>query len=100
MVISMKDFGASLGTRVAGRSAYDDIMTKSGQLTEPVVFDFSGVTTITNSFADEVFGRMVSEIGMVEMRARTSFRGVDPFWARIIRSAMDRRESSRETVTA
>lgn len=100
MVISMRDFGASLGTRVAGRNAYDVIMARSSLLREPVVFDFSGVTTITNSFADEVFGRMVSEIGMDEMRTRTSFRGVDPFWARVIRSAMDRRESDREAITA
>ena len=95
MVIEMKEFGRSLVTRASGRKAYEKIAPMVMSATERVVFDFDGVDTITNSFADEVFGRMVFEVGMDELRARTTFRGIQPFFARVVRSAMDLRESQR-----
>lgn len=95
MVIEMKEFGRSLVTRASGRSAYQKIAPVVMSATERVVFDFAGVDTITNSFADEVFGRMVFETGMDELRARTTFRGIAPFSARVVRHAMDLRESQR-----
>lgn len=95
MVIKMKEFGRSLVTRASGRSVYEEISPVVMSATERVVFDFDGVDTITNSFADEVFGRMVFDMGMDELRARTTFRGVAPFSARVMRHAMDLRESQR-----
>lgn len=95
MVIKMKKFGRSLVTRASGRLAYEEVSPAVMSATDRVVFDFEGVDTITNSFADEVFGRMVFEMGMDELRARTTFRGIQPFFARVVRSAMDLRESQR-----
>lgn len=100
MIVKMSDFGASLCTRVAGRKAYDEIMASTGSLSSPTVFDFSGVETITNSFSDEVFGRMVLGIGMDAMRSVTSFRNVDRFMAMVIRRSMDAREAQREVIPA
>ena len=97
MVIEMKEFGRSLVTRASGRMAYGKIFPMVKSATDLVVFDFSGVETVTNSFADEVFGHMVFDMGMEELRARTTFRGVQPFMAKVIRSAMDLRESQRMT---
>ncbi len=89
MLVKMVEFGTVLGTRVAGREAYRVIMNRTGFLSEAVVFDFSGVSTITNSFADEVFGRMVADMGMDSMRRRTSFKNIDGVWAMVVRRAMD-----------
>ncbi|WP_270472212.1 STAS-like domain-containing protein [Collinsella intestinalis] len=89
MLVKMVEFGTVLGTRVAGREAYRVIMDRTDGLSEATVFDFSGVTTITNSFADEVFGRMVVDMGMDSLRARTSFKNIGGVWARVVRRAMD-----------
>ena len=96
MTIKMRDFGRSLVTRSAGRLAYDAISPAVASATERVVLDFEGVDVITNSFADEVFGHLVLDMGMDELRARTTFRGVQPFFAQVVRTAMDSRESQRE----
>lgn len=95
VVIEMKEFGRSLVTRAAGRIAYKEISARMAAAQEVVVFDFSEVETITNSFADEVFGHMVYDMGMDELRRRTTFRNISPFWARVIRTAMDSRDSQR-----
>lgn len=95
LTIVMREFGSALVTRKAGNAAYNAIVAKMVP-DEVIVFDFDGVDTITNSFADEVFGRLAFELGMDELRKRTTFRNVSPFWARVIRTAMDTRASQRE----
>lgn len=94
MTVTMSDFGQSLTTRAAGRAAYDHIagpVSRVSQGGQTVVFDFDGVRTITNSFADEVFRRLVAGMGFDEFRRRTTFRNIHGLWARVVRSAMDSR---------
>ena len=98
-VIMMKEFGPVLGTRVSGRSAYSKIMKATDSLNVPAIFDFSGVKTITSSYADEVFGRIALTIGIDAMKRCTSFRNIDRFWAKIIRDAINSRNKERETAT-
>lgn len=94
MVIEMAHFGRALATRANGRASFDAIMAQTSNLSTDVTFDFSNVDSITNSFADEVFGRMASEWGMDFLRSHISFRNINRFWAQIIRTAMDARSSS------
>ena len=100
MIVDMSRFGTALVTRASGRDAYDFISSKTNEFSVPVQFDFSGVETVGNSFADELFGRMAFEFGMEKMRSLTSFIAVKPLPARIIRSVMDARESQRSEITA
>lgn len=93
MVIRMNDFGSFLCTRVSGRAAYSEIMLISSSLAEKVVFDFDGVETITNSFADEVFGRMANEMGFDALRRQTSFTNIDRLAASTIRRTINFRSS-------
>ena len=95
MIVMMKDFGNSLVTRAAGRSAYENITARMAESQEIAVFDFSNVDSITNSFADEVFGRMAFELGFDQLRKSTSFTNISPFWASVIRSVIDERVSDR-----
>ncbi len=95
MIIQMAEFGRALVTRVAGRSAFTKISKEIQSADGIVTFDFAGVDSITNSFADEVFGRMVCEIGIAEMKERATFKNISPFWARIVRAAMDSRASQQ-----
>lgn len=93
MAIRMNSFGSFLCTRVSGRAAYGEIMSASSSLAEKVVFDFNGAETVTNSFADEVFGRMANEMGFEALRQRTSFINIDKLAASTIRRAIDFRSS-------
>lgn len=99
-VVRMKDFGDVLGTRVAGRAAYETIMTATGGLKTPTLFDFDGVQTITNSFADEVFGRIAMDMGVDGMKRCTTFRNINALGARIVRRAIDSRTAESAATTA
>ena len=98
MIVKMCEFGTVLGTRQDGRSAYNRIMKETNSLSSFVTFDFSGVSVITNSFSDEVFGRMALNLGIEELKRRTSFKNIDPLWARIVRRTIDLRSSESKTV--
>ena len=95
MIVKMSKFGTALSTRVSGRGAYAIVNSESDGFSIPIRFDFDGVDTVSNSFADELFGRMVFELGMERVRSVTSFVNVKPLAARIIRSSMDARSSQR-----
>lgn len=90
-MIKMNKFGSSLTTRASGRNAYQEISKIVETSENVVVFDFAGIEVISNSFADEVFGRLASDYGMEGLRKRTTFVNVAPFWARVIREAIDGR---------
>ena len=98
MVFSMSDFGTSLCTRSSGRRVYDVVSSSMGPSGAVVVFDFSGVLTVTNSFADEVFGRLAFEHGMDFLRENTKFANIDRFSAMVVRDVMESRNARRETV--
>lgn len=96
MNVEMKKFGTVLSTRQSGRVAFDEVapMVRAGK---KIVFDFCGVDSVTNSFADELFGRLVMEFGFSALRASTSFIGIDSFSALSIRTAMERRAAACAT---
>lgn len=100
VVIEMINFGDVLGTRVAGRAAYKQIMAVTNGLEKPALFDFTGVQTITNSFADEVFGHIAIDMGIDQMKRCTTFRNISPLGARIVRRAIDSRATERAATTA
>ena len=97
MKITMSQFGTSLCTRASGRAAYaliNDALNSSAG--EKVFFDFSDVFSVTNSFADETFGRLASERGIDFLRQNTTFGEIDKNIALLIRTAMDRRVEHKE----
>jgi len=100
MVVFMSSFGLSLATRETGRDAYLQISDAMKNPDTLVTFDFTDVITVTNSFADEVFGRLAMELGMDELRKRTRFVNISPMWAKVIRGAMDQRAAMRELVAS
>lgn len=97
MVMKMKRFGSSLSTRQTGRAAFIEIDRFLNGSDLQLVFDFSGVTSVTNSFADEVFGRLIAQRGFDTIRARTHFKNLDQISAMVIRNAI---ESHREKLLA
>lgn len=61
MIVNLKDFGTSLGSRVLGKEVSNMInFEKEGE----VILDFNGVKMVTSSFADEVVGKNCAKLGL------------------------------------
>ena len=59
---------------------------------EKVVLDFSGIDTVTNSFADECIAKLLLEMSLDELKAKTTFTGLTPMTERSILTALKRRQ--------
>lgn len=84
------NYGDSMGTRLLGAKIRDDLRPLlDGD--EKVVLDFSGIDTVTNSFADECIAKLLLEMPLAELKAKTTFKGLTPMTERSILSALIRR---------
>ena len=93
MIMHLKEFGSVLCTRQSGRLANNAAMASLAQ-GDHVEFDFDGVESVTNSFADELFGRLALELGMDKLKSAMSFSHVNRSSARFILSVMERRSTA------
>ena len=83
-------YGDSLGTRLLGAKIRADLRPLlDGE--EKVVLDFTGIDTVTNSFADECIAKLLLEMPLADLKAKTTFKGLTPMTERSILSALKRR---------
>lgn len=54
MIVKLKEFGTSLGSRVLGKEVSNMI---DFEQENEIILDFQGVKMVTSSFADEVVGK-------------------------------------------
>lgn len=76
------------GSREYGRRArlkIDNILIDKAN---GLLFDFSNVSVVSSSFADEVFGKMFVELGALDFMRKCEFRSVDPTVKRLIDRAI------------
>ena len=78
MVFAVKEHAKQdLGSRRGGekvRRALENMLRDQ----DHVILDFQGVSVISSSFADEVFGRLFVELGPRVFMSRIVLRNVDP----------------------
>lgn len=80
-----------MGTRLLGAQIRADLRPLlDGK--EKVVLDFSGIDTVTNSFADECIAKLLLEMSLDELKAKTTFTGLTPMTERSILTALKRRQ--------
>ena len=91
MIFKMNIYGQFLGTSSAGRNFGIYLDHLLGSDVDQIVFDFTGVVLVTNSFADASFGKTVEKIGFVKLTDRTTFRNLDKDSAAVIASAIKQR---------
>lgn len=60
MVVKLKEFGTSLGSRVLGKEVSNMIDFEK----EKIILDFQDVKLVTSSFADEVVGKNCAKLGL------------------------------------
>lgn len=90
VVFSFREFGENLGTRPLGRKVREQLIPLL-EKDERVVLDFSGVNVVSNSFADECIAKLLLTMSLTELKAHTTFRGLNPMAAESILTALQRR---------
>lgn len=88
--IALCQFGDFLGTRMLGEEARELVLASLGD-EDGVLVDFSGITGISVSFADEFAGKLVDTIGLDAFRTHIRFRNADEGIAEIVRFALNGR---------
>lgn len=97
MKIKFCEFNSSLGTRRLGNSIRQSIITNMGN-EEKIIFDFENVELISNSFADECFGKLIDEFGLQHVKGKTTFVNTNGLVSLVLRKAISDRLSNKRNV--
>lgn len=90
VTFSFREFGEYLGTRQLGQQVREKLMPLlAGD--ERVALDFTGVDVVSNSFADECIAKLLLTMPLSELKARTTFRGLNPLASESVLTALRRR---------
>ena len=90
VTFSFREYGEDLGTRPLGKRVREQLMPLLEQ-DERVVLDFTGVNVVSNSFADECIAKLLLTMPLAELKARTTFRGLNPIASESVLTALQRR---------
>lgn len=83
-------YGTDFGTREMGARIRTDLRPLLDK-DERVILDFTGVNVVTNSFADECIAKLLLEMSLEDLKAHTTFRGLNPMAERSVLVALQRR---------
>jgi hypothetical protein len=61
MIVDLKEFGTSLGSRVLGKQVSNMI---NFEKEDEIILDFDEVKMVTSSFADEIIGKNCAKLGL------------------------------------
>ena len=67
-MIRLSEWGIVLGTRKIGRDIRRALLNKMEAEDQPIVISFEGILMVSNSFADECFGKLIAAIGREEFK--------------------------------
>lgn len=82
--------GRTLATRPFGRQLREDLVNTAVD-EQAVELDFSEVTSISQSFADEFVARLVEEAKSGDVKFEVTLSGLSAEVERVIRKALERR---------
>lgn len=85
-------FGESLGTRILGKTIRNEIIERIEE-GDKVTFDFRDVNVVSNSFADEVIGKLFLKYDKDFLMKNTNFMNVNSFVESVIKKAINDRLS-------
>ncbi len=90
VTFSFIQFGENLGTRQLGKVAREKLMPLlNGD--EKVILDFTGIDVVSNSFADECIAKLLIDMPLETLKARTTFKGLNPLAENCVLTAIKRR---------
>lgn len=84
--IKFGEIASSLGTRNLAAKLREDVILEMKDR-DKIVFDFEGVNIVTNSFANEYFGKLIEVISADKFKEKFAFTNVNDFIQRVLISA-------------
>lgn len=91
MIFKFNEYGKRLSTRDQGREVKAVFDKLYDSTSNKITLDFSGIELVTNSFADELIGKKIIEVGIDNFKSKTTFINLKPFVAMCIKKAIDNR---------
>lgn len=95
-IIPIQNFSENLATRDIGLIVRNKIISELSNNSNDsiIVLDFNKVDLVTHQCADEIFGKLVLEIGLKEFKEKVNIRNIDETSATIIKYVIARRLAS------
>ena len=95
LLLNLAEEADSFGARRAGaslRAKLRNLVEMSGE--REIVVDFSGVPLVSSSFADEVFGKLLVEIGPLRFMQKITLEGMSRIVSELVDRAMRQRSQT------
>ena len=94
IVYPLANRSSGTGTRRSGQAIRTEILNLSKQANKIVVLDFGGVGVVSSSFADELVGKLVADVGFISFTQRFRLRNMNDFVESITNRAVSQRLSA------
>lgn len=90
MILNLKEFGTILSTRDLGEVIRENVLQGIDN-ENTVTIDFTNVSQITHSCADEIFAKLVMELGLANFKKSVNMINTDETTATIIKYVIAQR---------
>lgn len=93
IVYRIIDQASGTGTRQSGLRIRNEIVNIFKSVKKPVILDFEGVGIIASSFADELIGKLVQELGIFQFQAAFPMKNMNAIIQSIVQRSLSQRLS-------
>ena len=80
----LKDQAGGTGTRQSGERIRHEILNMAKESSYRIVIDFKEISVVSSSFADELIGKLVVELGFTGFTQRIQLTGMNDFIAPVV----------------
>jgi len=87
----LKDQATGTGTRQSGERIRNEILNLTKESSYRIVIDFNGISVVSSSFADELIGKLVVELGFTGFAQRIQLTGMNDFIAPVVNRSVTQR---------
>ena len=85
-IVKFGEIASSLGTRNLASKLREEVLLEIEER-DKIVCDFTGVNVVTNSFANEYFGKLINIISAEKFKEKFAFTNVNDFVQRVLISS-------------
>ena len=89
------DRSSGTGTRQAGMNLRNELLNIIAETNNPVTLNFDGVRVISSSYADELFGKLINEIGVSKFMQFVKITNCNDFISDVINRSVTQRIKSQ-----
>lgn len=93
IVYRIVEQASGTGTRQSGERIRNEIVNIYKSAKKPVILDFEGVGIIASSFADELIGKLVQELGLFQFQAAFPMKNMNSTIQSIVQRSLSQRLS-------